>query len=68
MPQIYNLGGMSIQKIEELRVDMLSSSNGRYNIMELHYNNGSVLWRNVRYIHTSGGRIINAEKIQESPG
>ena len=47
---------------------MLSSSNGRYNIMELHYNNGSVLWRNVRYIHTSGGRIINAEKIQESPG
>ena len=68
MPQIDSLGGMPIQKIEQLRVDMLSASNGLYNIMELHYNEGSVLWRNVRNIHTSGGRILNAEKIKESPG
>ena len=63
MPQIYALGGMPIQKIPQLRVDVMKSVDQSLPYIEINYSDMSVLLRNISTISSPTGNTINAEKI-----
>ncbi len=63
MPQIYALGGMPIQKIPQLRVDVMKSVDQTLPYIEINYSDMSVLLRNISTISSPTGNTINAEKI-----
>ena len=78
MAQIYNLGGLKIQRVSTTRVEILKDFSGNFAILETLYNSEdegkspfekkgvhSFNWRNVQTIVTKAGRIINAENIDE---
>lgn len=79
MPQVYNLGGLILQRLAFLNLDRLKDSSGDFSIMEITYNPSalnlkpyqqrppsSVLWRNVEKIIAKNGNIYYADNIQES--
>ena len=63
MPQIYALGGMPIQKIPQLRVDVMKSVDQTLPYIEINYSDMSILLRNISTISSPTGNTINAEKI-----
>lgn len=78
MAQIYNLGGLKIQRVSTTRIEILKDISGNFAILETIYNiedegkspfeqKGvhSFNWRNVQTIVTKAGRTINAENIDE---
>lgn len=78
MAQIYNLGGLKIQRVSSAKIEILKDASGSFAILETLYNSEdegkspfekkgvhSFNWRNVQTIVTKAGRIINAENIDE---
>tara|TARA_Y100000813_G_C23996651_1_gene273817 strand:+ start:278 stop:481 length:204 start_codon:yes stop_codon:yes gene_type:complete len=63
MPQIYALGGMPIQKIPQLRVDVMKNTDQTLPYIEINYSDMSVLLRNISTISSPTGNTINVEKI-----
>ena len=68
MPQIYNLGGMSIQKTQELRINSLKSADGLTPYIEVLIdpddNIPMVYLRNIKEIHCHDGTTtLDAEQI-----
>ena len=63
MPQIYALGGMPIQKIPQLRVDVMKNTDQTLPYIEINYSDMSVLLRNISTISSPTGNTINEEKI-----
>lgn len=68
MPQIYNLGGMSIQKTKEIRSNLLMSKDRSMTFIEVQIdpddNTPMVYLRNISKIHCHGaGPVIDAELI-----
>lgn len=79
MPQIYNLGGLVVQKLAFLNLDRIKDSTGELSIMEINYDANSahlmpyqfktpvsVSYRNVEKIITKSGKVYIADNIQES--
>jgi len=79
MSQIYNLGGIVLQKLNFLHVDRIKSSGGEVTIMDVAYDASSaylkpnqtktprsILWRNVEKIIAKNGNEYWADNIQES--
>jgi len=79
MPQIYNLGGLVVQKLNFINLDRIKDSVSEISIMEIAYDSsstnlkpyqaripGSVLWRNVEKIIAKNGNEYWADNIQES--
>ena len=78
MPQIYNLGGLVIHRLQYLHTDRLRDASGVYPIMEITYTpetynlpdykrktaNG-VTFRNVEKIISNTGKVIYVDTITE---
>jgi hypothetical protein len=78
MPQIFNLGGVKIQKVDRLQVGVLKDISGHFPIFETvydssqygmsHFENKTVdsfNWRNVSKIIAKNGHVVNVENIEE---
>ena len=78
MPQIFNLGGIKIQKVTRLQVGVLKDTSGDYPIFETVYDPADIHkkdfevkrvhsfnWRNVSQLIAKNGTVINAENIDE---
>ena len=68
MPQIYNLGGMSIQKTKEVRSNRIMSEDRSMTFIEVQIdpddNTPMVYLRNISTIYCDGGgQTIDAELI-----
>lgn len=72
MPQIFNLGGFTLQKTHTVRLSALRSQDLQTPYMEVNFANNSVYLYNVEDIETkqtSGavGPTIKAQQIELSP-
>lgn len=78
MPQIFNLGGIKIQKVTTLQVGVLKDFSGNYPILETVYDPADIHkqdfepkqvhsfnWRNVSQLIAKNGTVINVENIDE---
>lgn len=79
MPQIYNLGGLTVHKLNRLHIDRFKDLSGVYPIMEVAYTSAtvslpqysrktpySIHWRNIDEIICRDGTVILANNIREA--
>lgn len=66
MPQLFNLGGFTLQKTHTIRVNLIRSQDLNVPYLEIDPIDNSLYLRNVRDIKTSNGRTILADRIIEA--
>lgn len=72
MPQIYNLGGFTLQKTHTIRLSALRSQDLQTPYLEVNFANNSIYLFNVEKITTkkadgTAGPTITAQQIELSP-
>ena len=65
MPQIFNLGGIKIQKVTTLQVGVLKDFSGNYPILETVYDPADIHKKDVSQLIAKNGTVINVENIDE---
>ncbi|MEK9694158.1 MAG: hypothetical protein VW270_00260 [Candidatus Poseidoniales archaeon] len=66
MPQLFNLGGFTLQKTHTIRVNLIRSQDLNVPYLEIDPNDNSLYLRNVKDIKTINGRTILADRIIEA--
>lgn len=79
MPQIYNLGGVKIQRMQTLDVTRIYSASGRQTIMDTVFNSSvagapaytnppfkCIELYNIEYIISTSGKEVSVDRIKET--
>ena len=67
MPQLFNLGGFTLQKTHTIRVNLIRSQDLNVPYLEVDPMDNSLYLRNVKDIKTNTGRTIISDRIIENP-